>query len=63
MNVIVYKDMAFCANKECRNVQCERNQKNIPWKKIPDCMYVAVTDFTGKFKCCPMPLSEPPKEE
>lgn len=63
MSVIVYEDMTFCANKECRNVKCKRNQKNIPWDKLPEYMCVSVTDFTGKFKCCPMPLPHPPKEE
>ena len=58
-----YKDITFCSNEECRNVQCERNLKNVPWDKLPDYMGVSVTDFAGKFRCCPMPLPEPPKED
>lgn len=58
-----YKDITFCSNEECRNVQCERHLKNVPWDKLPDYMGVSVTDFTGKCKQCQMPLHESKKEE
>ena len=58
-----YKDMAFCSNKECLNVKCERNLKNVPWDKLPDYMGVVVTDYTGKCKCFQDPKSEPQKDK
>lgn len=40
-------DITFCTNKNCKNLKCERNQKNIPKKE-----YKVREIWVGNFKKC-----------
>ena len=56
--MMVYNDMSYCAHKECKNTDCYRNQAHIDWDKLPEWMGVAIADFGGKYKHCPVDLEE-----
>lgn len=40
-------DITFCSKKECKNLKCERNQKN-----IPEMEYSIRYIWQGDFKEC-----------
>jgi len=37
-------DITFCSKKNCKNLKCERNQKNIPELEY-EAMHIWVSDF------------------
>lgn len=56
--MIVYRDMAFCARKDCPVTKCDRNSCHVPWQSLPEYMGVSLSDFYGKYDRCPV---EPPE--
>lgn len=40
-------DITFCSNTKCKNLECERNQKN-----IPEIEYLIRHIWEGEFKEC-----------
>lgn len=56
--MIVYKDRCYCDNRNCENLMCSRNMKNIPWDELPEYRCVSVRSYAGKCD-----NYEPPKED
>lgn len=45
---MTYRDMTFCAAKDCTNMKCKRNYKHIPWHLLPKWMPVSISPFQDR---------------
>lgn len=54
--MITYKDMTFCAQKECPRTYCVRHPSKVIWDEVPEWMGVSWSDFCGKYPHCPSGL-------